>query len=153
MKKERDHMFFIRQRRNDDFLRYDKLVEEVLRALAYSYFATTYTELSSYKTENRIERINEETRPLASATQKVSAAIEETASPFQVATTSQEEVNKRMGEGRGALNSALQQLQLSNNSISELTAVINELREHVGRIHKAVEVITQITEKRHTYSL
>lgn len=146
-------MFAIRRRKEESLLQDKTLMREIFTAIAYSFFSATYHGLSSYRTENRVDRINHETNALASVIQEISATLEETASSFQVATTSQEGVNDCVAEGKKALDNAFGQLQISNSSISELSSVINNLKERVDRIQKAVDVITQVTEATHLLSL
>ncbi len=128
-------------------------LKETLKALALTFFSAAYSRLTSLKIENRIERINNETNSQAAANEQLSASIQQTADSFQKANENQERVNQSVLEGKRALESALGQLEISNNYISKLADVIKGLHERVEYIDKAVGVINDITGQTHILSL
>lgn len=129
------------------------IYSDLLKSLAFNIFLTTYSELSAYKTENRIEAINKETYSLAQATQEMSAAIQQIAGSFQMVQSGQQSIESNVSQGRHSLADALNKLEASDNYISQLKQVVYELEEKVDGINRAVELIAAITDQTHLLAL
>ncbi|NLO89238.1 MAG: hypothetical protein GX088_02770 [Clostridia bacterium] len=128
-------------------------IKEIFKAMAYCLFSASYFRLSSFKTENRVDLMSEETSAQASATQELSASIEETASSMQFANENQQMVNAYVAEGKSVLEKAIKKLEFSGKSIAKLETIIEELQECVNRIGYAADVIARITSQTHILSL
>ncbi|HBT20246.1 MAG TPA: hypothetical protein DEA47_02580 [Peptococcaceae bacterium] len=129
------------------------ILKEIFKSMAYCLFSASYSRLSSFKTENRVDLMSRETSAQASATQELSASIEETASSLQFANENQQLVNNYVSEGKNVLEKAIKKLEYSRKSIANLASLVEELQECTERISYAADVITRITSQTHILSL
>ena len=129
------------------------ILKEIFKSIAYCLFSASYSRLSSFKTENRVDLMSRETSAQASATEELSASIEETASSLQIANENQQLVNNYVAEGKNVLEKAIKKLEYSGKSIANLASIIEELQECAERIGYAADVITRITSQTHILSL
>lgn len=126
---------------------------DMLKAIAFNLFMATYSELSTYKTENRVETINMETENLAAASQEMSAAIQQIAGSFQMVQGRQLEIERNVTAGRNSLGSALEKLESSDRYITQLEHVVKDLADKVAGISRAVELISAVTDQTHLLAL
>jgi methyl-accepting chemotaxis protein len=143
-------MFFRKKTQQESF---KCNVEDMQKAIAFNLFMAAYTELSAYKTENRVENINMETENLAAASQEMSAAIQQIAGSFQMVQGRQLEIEKNVAAGRNSLGSALEKLESSDKYILQLEHVVKELADKVAGISHAVELISAVTDQTHLLAL
>ncbi|MBE3587864.1 MAG: CZB domain-containing protein [Thermoanaerobacteraceae bacterium] len=130
-----------------------KIINQALRGLAFSFFATSYAELYTFRTENRVAAISERMDNLAAAAQELSATIQEMAGSIQTATDEQNLVSSSVNAGSKALETALEKIAGAEGSISRLAEVVRDLARRVEHIEQAVTVITDITDQTHLLAL
>lgn len=118
-----------------------------LRGLAYSHFSTSYAELYSYRTENRVQVISDRIDSLAAAAEQMSATIQEMAASIQSANHEQQQVSGHVDNGRQTLNRAMSAIAGAEQAISRLAGTVHELSGRVENINRAIGVISEITEQ------
>ncbi|WP_347490646.1 methyl-accepting chemotaxis protein [Desulfoscipio sp. XC116] len=141
---------FFKQYNDRDMI---NLLQAMTKSVAYSMFSNAYTELTAYKTENRVKNISGELDALSAAVQQMSASIEEITASAQYASGVQHEVENVVDTGKAVLGGALRELERANDNIAELVGVIKELGTRVNRIDETVEVINEITSQTHLLAL
>ena len=126
---------------------------DLWRGLAFGQFYTSYTELATFKTENRVAKISEMIDSLAAAAQQMSATGEEMAASMQNAILEQGKVKDSVAGGRQALDQTLNELAVSERAISTMDSVVGKLNERVEHIGRVLQVITEIADQTHLLAL
>lgn len=124
-----------------------------LAILSFNLFTATYNELSAFKTENRVEDVNNRTTNLAAISQQMSASIQQLSSGFETVNEKQHSIQEQVSGGRQVLQDAVVTLDDAEHYIENLAEVVGILGKRVSEISSAVEIITNIAEQTNLLAL
>ncbi len=125
----------------------------ILKTLSYNFFSATYNQLSAFKIQNRVSVISSETVGLASASEEMSASIQELTSTTQHSHGEHLKVEAAVTTGQKSLNQAVGMLEEAGQAMNVLANTVRQLEMRVKAINEAVEVITEITEQTNLLAL
>ncbi|SHK43114.1 methyl-accepting chemotaxis protein [Desulforamulus aeronauticus] len=125
----------------------------ILKTLSYNFFSATYNQLSAFKIQNRVSVISSETAGLASASEEMSASIQELTSTTQHSHGEHLKVEEAVTTGQKSLNQAVGMLEEAGQAMNVLANTVRQLEMRVKAINEAVEVITEITEQTNLLAL
>lgn len=141
-------MFNFKAKSNDS-----ECLQVALAVLAFNLFTATYNELTAFKTENRVQAVNNETSNLAAVSEEMSATIQNMTGGFETATGNQRSIEGQVAGGRQSLKDAVNTLAEGEKYITTLAGVVDNLSKRVSEITSAVEIITSIADQTNLLAL
>ena len=131
----------------------ESCIQSAMIALSFNLFTATYNELNAFKTENRVQTVNNKASNLAAAAQEMSASIQTMTGSFDQVSEDQRLIEGKVEGGQQTLLEAINNLAGAEKYISNLSEVVNNLGKRVSEITSAVEIITNIADQTNLLAL